>query len=290
MARLRAHASRSAWWSIRPRNSIRGFGREPIRKITGTCCNPDPGQRFAAVVECGEELLEPLVHPLIGREQDRAQDGWIAWSQRDGVGRDRMRAHHEPLSCCGQYPADPLRHGVGGNDEYICSASGQLDHLGLTVHGTAQLLCELGCFGLGQEMQGVPQQRPSRSTGAHERDVVHCHPAPGAGSGHFPAQQPGWGDALVRADDLDVCPSRAVEVAAQFGHIAGRAPTQAPATSTVTDRAHIPSPLPMGRWKVKRRKGEGAAASDGGITVSRPACAAAVCHHPAEWRCPEIRR
>ena len=96
LAQIRAGPSR-------PRNSIRGSDSSQVRKVTRRLgCHPHPDRDSPQSSTRGEEFREPLVHLLVGREQDRAQDGWIARHRRDGVGGDRMRAHHEPVPSRGQ--------------------------------------------------------------------------------------------------------------------------------------------------------------------------------------------
>ena len=177
---------------VQPRDSA------PVRaaRPRGSAVTRTRTDVIAVAVDGGEQLGEPLVHLLVGREQHRAQDGRLR-GRLAGTesGRDRVRAHHDPASRRRHDAGDALGHGGARHDEHVGPAGGQPHHRGLPPDRGAQRRVEAGCLVVGQEVQGVAQQRPPLAARADEADVVDRDPA-GAPDrlDHLPPQQPGWTD------------------------------------------------------------------------------------------------
>ena len=127
-----------------------------------------------------------------------------------------MWPDHDPAAQLRPDRYDALGHGRGRRDDHVGTAGGQVHHRRFAPDGCPLGRVEPGLFVLGEEVQRIAQQGPPLPAGGDETDIVERHPPAPGRAAQLTAHQPARSDPPLRADDLDILPSRALEVAAQL--------------------------------------------------------------------------
>ena len=197
-----------------------GDGRGHFRRVGR---HPHPDRRVLQVADGGEQFGEALRHLLVGGEQHRAQDDGITGQARERGGGDRVRPYHDPAAQFRPDRRDALGHGRGRCDDHVRTAGGQVHHHRVAPDGGQQGRVEPSLLALGEEVQGIAQQGPPLPAGGDEPDVVERYPPTPRPAAQLPAHQPARSDPPPRADDLDILPPGAREIAAQLIQVPGGA-------------------------------------------------------------------
>ena len=175
------------------------------------------------IADGSEQFGEVPRHLLVGGEQHRAQDDGITGQARGGGNGDRMWPYHDPAAQVRPDRCDALGHRHGRCDDHVRTAGGQVHHRRFAPDRGPHVRVEPGLLALREEVQRIAQQGPPRPAGGDETDIVERHPSAPGLAAQFPAHQPARPDPPLRADDLDILPSGALEVAAQLNQEPGGA-------------------------------------------------------------------
>ena len=127
-----------------------------------------------------------------------------------------MWPYHDPAAQVRPDRCDALGHGRGRCDDHVRTAGGQVHHRRFAPDGCPLGRVEPGLFALGEEVQRIAQQGPPLPAGGDETDIVERHPSAPGRAAQLTAHQPARSDPPSRADDLDILPPGALEVAAQL--------------------------------------------------------------------------
>ena len=134
-----------------------------------------------------------------------------------------MWPYHDPAAQVRPDRCDALGHGRGRCDDHVRTAGGQVHHRRLAPDGGPHVRVEPGLLALGEEVERIAQQGPPWPAGGNETDIVERHPSAPGLAAQFTAQQPARSDPPSGADDLDILPSSALEVATQLNQEPGGA-------------------------------------------------------------------
>ena len=154
-----------------------------------------------------------------------------------------MWPYHDPAGQFRPDGCDALGHGRTRRDDHVRAAGRQAHHHRVAPDPGPQGRVEPCLLALGEEVQGIAQQGPPLPAGGDEPDVVERHPPAPGPAAQLPAQQPARSDLPPRTDDLDILPSAALDIAAQFILVPAAPPICAPAASTVTAAVTAVHPL-----------------------------------------------
>jgi hypothetical protein len=207
-----------------------------------------------------------------------------------------MWPHHDPAAQVRPDRCDALGHGRGRCDDHVRTAGGQVHHRRLAPDGSPHVRVEPGLLALSEEVQRIAQQGPPRSARGDEADIVERHPSAADPAGEFAAYQPARSDPPPRADNLDILPSGALEVAAQLNQEPGGAAHLA--SGRVHDyggghrwpawRSGGP-PASAARQNARRRSADRVPGTGHGSGY-RPAESDTASHHRWRCRCRDVRR